>query len=276
MHKVLWVHDFGDFCCSHTIDEPPENNCPMHTHEFMEIYYFISGDCTYTIEGTAYSLKPHDLLFKRPLEVHKLTVNNVDTPYERMGISLPLDFFQTLDPENTLFSPMMTRPLGTGNRFTSADFGHTLCTEMMDRLAKNGGEMNRAEILSILLFVVAESSRVLRNKTATKRTSSTATKLIDYVNDNLFDNISIAQISRKFFVSQSQINRIFKANTGSSLYQYITTKRLLTARNYIRSGIPAAEACYTCGYNDYSSFYRAYMKRFGHTPIIDKEKNPPA
>ncbi|MBP3435560.1 MAG: helix-turn-helix domain-containing protein [Clostridia bacterium] len=271
MHKVFWSHDFGNFCCNHTLDEPPEDNCPMHTHGFMEIYYFISGNCTYTVEGTAYALKPHDILFKRPLEAHKLTVNASDVPYERIGISLPVDLFQALDPENTLFAPMMTRPLGTGNRFTSADFGHNLCTEMMERLAKNGRDMTQAEIVSVVLFVTAEASRVLRSKTEIKRASDTSTRLIDYVNDHLYGDISLAKVSREFFLSQSQINRIFKANTGSSLGQYVTAKRLLTARDRIRSGIPAAEACYTCGYNDYSSFYRAYVKRFGHTPMTDKK-----
>ncbi len=278
MHTILWSHRFGDFKCSHTVDIPPENNSPMHTHEFMEIYYFISGKCTYTIEGTAYTLKPHDILFKRPLEAHKLTVNSSDVPYERVGINLPIDFFRMLDPDDTLFSPMMTRPLGTGNRFTSADFGHGLCTEMMDRLAKNGGQMTRGEILSIIFFVAAEASRVLRNKTEIKRASDTATRLIDYVNEHLFEDISLGNVSRQFFLSQSQINRIFKTNTGSSLGQYVTTKRLLTARDHIRSGIPASEACFACGYNDYSSFYRAYVKRFGHTPMVDKEKivQPPS
>ncbi len=273
MHTILWSHKFDNFFCSHTVDDPPQTNSPMHTHERMEIYYFISGKCTYTIEGTAYALKPHDILFKRPLEAHKLTVNSDDVPYERIGISLPIDFFQSLDPDNTVFAPMMTRPLGTGNRFTSMDFGHGLCTEMMERLSKNGGEMTHAEILSIVLFVTAEASRVLRSKTEIKRASDTATRLIDYVNEHLFEDISLSGVSERFFLSQSQINRIFKTNTGSSLGQYVTTKRLLTARDRIRSGIPVSEACFTCGYNDYSSFYRAYLKYFGHTPMTDKEKS---
>ena len=270
MHYIIWKHNFDDFSCSHTLDEPPKSNTPMHTHEFMEIYYFISGNCTYTVEGTAYALKPHDILFKRPLEAHKLTVNSTDVPYERIGIAIPIDLFRHLDPDNTLFAPMMTRPLGTGNRFTSADFGHNLCTEMMEKLMKSGGSMTRTEILSIILFVTSEASRVLRGKTEMRRASDTATRLIDYVNDHLFGNISLTQVSREFFLSQSQINRIFKTNTGSSLGQYITAKRLLTARDRIRSGVPSTEACYACGYNDYSSFYRAYIKRFGHAPMADK------
>lgn len=271
MSQMLWSHQYPDLRCSRTLDEVPCSSFPMHTHDWIEIYYFISGNCTYMIEGTAYPLKPHDIVFKRPLEAHTLIVNSSDVPYERVGISIPLELFRAIDPDNTLFEAMMSRPLGTGNRFTSADFGHNLCAEMMNRLANSGGNMDRTEILSILLFVSSEASRVLRHKRVAGRPSDVSTRLIDYVNEHLFSDISLEAVSNAFFLSQSQINRLFKANTGSSLRQYITVKRLLTARDRIRSGISAAEACFDCGYNDYSAFYRAYIKQFGHPPQDDKK-----
>lgn len=270
MHHILWEKHFGDLTCSHTVDDPPENNCPMHTHEFLEMYYFISGNCTYIIEGTAYALKPHDILFKRPLEAHKLNVNSDKVPYERVGISLPISFFQSIDPDNALFSPTLSRPLGTGNRFTENDFGHSLCTELMERLARHGATMGRTEILSVILFVAAETSRVLQSGAGIHRNSDIGSQLIDYVNSHLFSDVTPSSVSQKFFLSQSQINRIFRANTGSTLTQYVTTKRLLTAHDRIRSGVPCSEVCYTCGYHDYSSFYRAYLKRFGHAPTEDR------
>ncbi len=269
MHQILWAHHFDDVSCSHTRDDLPKNDCPMHTHEFLELYYFMSGNCTYIIEGTAYALKPHDILFKRPLEAHKLNVNSDKVPYERVGISLPISLFQSIDPDNTLFASTLSRPLGTGNRFSENDFGHSLCTELMERLARNGATMSRAEILSVVLFVTAEAARVLQSGAAIRRSSDIGSQLIDYVNSHLFSDVTLSSVSREFFLSQSQINRIFKATTGSTLTQYVAAKRLLTAHDRLRSGVPCSEVCYTCGYHDYSSFYRAYLKRFGHAPTED-------
>ena len=271
MNQVLWSQQFDGIACSRTLDPNPVDNSPMHTHDHIEIYYFISGNCTYMIEGTAYLLKPHDILFKRPLEAHMLVINSRDVPYERVGISIPIDLFRAIDPDNTLFEAMMARPLGTGNRFTTADFGHNLCAEMMNRLANNGGEMDRIEILSILLFISSEASRVLRRKRFAARSSEVAARLIDHVNEHLFEDVSLENVSNAFFLSSSQINRLFKAHTGSSLRQYVTIKRLLTARDRIRSGVSTSEACFACGYNDYSAFYRAYTKEFGHPPQDDKK-----
>ncbi len=271
MTEIIWAHHFPRLRCSHTLDRIPEDHNPMHTHAELEIYYFISGNCTYVIEGTSYALKPHDIVFKRPMEAHMLVKNSRDVPYERMAFTVPIDLFQSLDPENTLFSDMMARPLGTRNRFTDNDFGHTLCTELMEHMVNNGAAMEQNEFLGSLLFVASEAARVLRNKTDIRRSSNIGTRIIDYVNERLLTDISLESISAAFFLSKSQINRIFKAHTGSTVVRYLTTKRLLTARDYIRSGMSASEACFACGYNDYSVFYRAYIQQFGTSPQADKQ-----
>ncbi|MFR5719023.1 MAG: helix-turn-helix domain-containing protein, partial [Anaerotignum faecicola] len=43
-------------------------------------------------------------------------------------------------------------------------------------------------------------------------------------------------------------------------------RRLLHARELIRQGVSATESCFLSGFGSYSSFTRAYSKRFGTTP----------
>ena len=256
---ALWVRQFGNVRFRYTLEENPQNTCVMHTHEDLEIYYFLSGDCTYLIEGTA----------------HKLIVNDEHIPYERIGITLPLEEFESVDREHHLFDAMLQRPLGTNNRFTIDDFGNTLCETVMAQIAERGQTMSHAEVLSHIFLLLTEADRVLKYKSGNAlnehRATTVGTRLIDYTNEHLYTGISMQQLCDTFFLSYSQINRIFKQHTGTTAGQYITTKRLLTARDRIRHGTSPAEACYTCGYNDYSSFYRAYVKYFGHSPQDDKK-----
>ncbi len=269
---ALWVRQFGDICCRYTLEETPQSTCTMHTHDVLEIYFFLSGDCTYLIEGTAYTLQPHDLIFKRPLEAHRLVVNSTDIPYERIGITLPISLFDSIDTDG-VFDAMMKRPLGTNNRFTADDFGNTLCVDIMTEIARRGEQMTHTEFLSHLFVIVTEADRVLKQKgNAPQKAERTTvgTRLIDYTNEHLYSNITMSALSERFFLSYSQINRIFKQHTGTSARQYITSKRLLTARDRIRHGASPADACYSCGYNDYSAFYRAYVHYFGHSPKNDQ------
>ena len=133
-----------------------------------------------------------------------------------------------------------------------------------------GHEMNRLDLISRVLFFLTEADRIAKRLHPTNRKDHVADLLIDYVNQNLFKTISLQQISDIFFLSQSQINRIFKKSTGSSIGQYIATKRLLTARNRIRMGESAVRVSEECGYKDYSSFYRSYCNKFGCSPQEDK------
>ena len=93
MSKIMFRYSSNDLTCCYKIDEVPINDCPMHTHDFYEIYYFVSGECTYLVEGTLYNLKPGDIMIMRPLEAHKCIVNSSNTPYERIIIEIKPDFF---------------------------------------------------------------------------------------------------------------------------------------------------------------------------------------
>lgn len=270
---ALWVRQFGDICCRYTREETPQNVCQMHTHDVLEIYYFLSGDCTYLIEGTAYRLKPHDLIFKRPLESHKLIVNSADVPYERVGITLPTALLETMSGDERLLEAMMARPLGTYNCFTTEDFGSMVCLDVMTQIVRRGESMTRTEYLSHIFLLVTEAERVLRERLSTTKheraNTSIGMRVIEYTNEHLYENITINELSDTFFLSYSQINRIFKQYTGSTAGRYIASKRLLTARDKIRHGVSPADACYACGYNEYSSFYRAYVQYFGCSPKCD-------
>jgi AraC-like DNA-binding protein len=96
-----------------------------------------------------------------------------------------------------------------------------------------------------------------------------AGQILAYVNEHLFEEISIQSIADAFYRSPSQISRIFQQATGNSLWKYVTIKRLMSARELIQRGEPAAVAATACGFSEYSSFYRAYKGHFGHSPKAD-------
>lgn len=49
--------------------------------------------------------------------------------------------------------------------------------------------------------------------------------------------------------------------------KYIHAKRLFYAKQLLDLGKKPTEICYQCGYNDYSTFYRNYVKLFGFAPM---------
>ena len=90
--------------------------------------------------------------------------------------------------------------------------------------------------------------------------------LITYINENISSDLSIDLLADHFFLSKYHMMRIFKNETGYSIHQYISEKRILQAKTLIMSGVPATNACLECGFKDYSSFSRAFKNQMGMLP----------
>ena len=93
-----------------------------------------------------------------------------------------------------------------------------------------------------------------------------------YVNEHLFEPISVQTVGNAFYCSTSQVAKLFRQTTGASLWEYVTVKRMLAARAMLQRGDPASTVCYATGYSDYSAFYRAYKKKFGCSPRENIQK----
>ena len=89
--------------------------------------------------------------------------------------------------------------------------------------------------------------------------------ILQYINENLDGELDIDTLAGRFYISRYYMMRLFKQETGYTLGQYISQKRLLLAKELILSGVPGTQACYDCGFKDYSTFSRAYKKFFKST-----------
>lgn len=102
--------------------------------------------------------------------------------------------------------------------------------------------------------------------------------ICDYIVAHMQEKITLEKVGRNFHVSRSTISRIFRENLSLSFYEYVTQRRLTRATNLMLEGWPMNEICKACGFGDYSSFYRAFIKAYGISPRefcvqITEEKN---
>lgn len=254
----------------HSIDKKPnDNDYPMHAHDVYELFCFISGKGRYIIEGMEYSLEPGCMLIMRPSEAHKLYLDG-SAPYERAVIEFSDSVIKPVDPDCELLKIYNDRALGHGNKYTHKDLLHSASGYISDMCASGIPDKGaRINIITNLLAILNQLSLSRSLKTGgvlSSGSADVARGLIEYINANLFEELSLKRLSEKFFFSQSHLGRIFKAATGSSIADYILTKRLLEAHRLINEGCPATKAAVKCGFADYSAFYRAYKKRFLSSP----------
>lgn len=265
---ALFSYRDGELYSHHSLDlQPDRESFSMHAHEWMEVYYCISGHGTYLVEGNRYPLAPHDIFILRASEAHKLELDG-DTPYERIAIHFSPALLQHIDPEGRLLRPFLERPLGRHNRFAAED-------DPRGRLRAAFSNFTFEAIPDVHLHLTARLLLFLTTLNGTYQPEHFAPErglgreLVAYVNEHLFDDLTVQSVADAFYRSRSQVERLFRQATGSSLWKYVSIKRLMAARAMLQRGESAANACEVCGFSDYSAFYRLYRAHFGHPPRDD-------
>ena len=273
------INGRDDWQYQHTLTPYPDpQSFFMHAHDTYEVLYFVSGKGTYSVESTAYPLEPGSVLLMRPGEVHKLQIDP-SKPYERIVLQFRenwlLRFNELYRP---LISPFIRRPLGQSNLYSPSEFDSPFLLSCLKRI-ENASD-NAMQILvgeSVIPAILAElyKAHKARRRASDEQPQSPHTRIQEillYVNEHLFDELSLDELCERFYISKTQLGRLFRSATGSTAWDYILVKRLVEARQQILSGLPVTEVSLACGFRDYSAFYRAYKKRYGESPILDRRR----
>ena len=268
---MLNEYSFDNIYIRHAVDDcPDDKDFTMHIHEQCEIYFFVSGNVDYIVEGSKYPLDENSLMIMRPAEAHKPKIVGREK-YERYAINFPIDFANLIDPEGRLTKAFSERPLGKNNMFGASEIDIILVKKLFAEMCSADNNYDKQlTIRTHLLMLLDMLSRAFAVKGNTEhKPQSTAERVVMYVNNHLFEDISVPKLAEHFYLSPSQFSRIFRQATGAAPWEYITKKRLTVAKEKIRSGYSAQATCDVCGFNDYSAFYRAYTKHFGCAPTED-------
>lgn len=261
-----------DFECYHYSDLVPPD-VEFHEHEFYEVFFFLSGNVSYNIEGRTYLLRPGDILLTDNQDIHRPEIRPGKL-YERYVVWITPDFLTELEK----YGPSLTdcfkdasqkkykliRPDGkavahlksildkivecrNSDEFGSTTLEHIYLCEFMVFL-------NRAYFLT---------SDVIRDDVTENEKINT---VVSYINSNLAEDLTLDRLAEVCYLSKSYLSHQFKEYTGLTIFQFIIKKRLTVARNLIYEGTPVTEACMRCGFNDYSNFHKAFKKEFGVNP----------
>ena len=242
-----------------------------HYHEFCKILLLVSGQGSYVVDGKRYHLSPGDIVLIGNRSVHKPELSG-DAAYERIIIYVSPEYLQNMSTPDcdllSLFSGEKGHVLRLKEQRRRTVF--SIAAQLEKALSHDGfgrAQLSQADLLRLLV----ELGRSMEDPTVDlPRPSMTENRrvleIMEYLERNLAEEIDIDRLAEEFFISKFYMMRLFQKETGTTIYTYLTHKRLLRARELMDAGMRATETCYACGFRSYSSFTRAYGKYFGTTP----------
>ncbi len=258
-----------DFRLFH-ISVPLTEEVDFHYHTFHKVVIPIKGTLSYMIEGRHYQLEPFDIALVGRGCVHK---PETDESNERVLFYLSADYLRDKSCDDCDLEFAFKKAQDTGS------FVLRLSTTQRTRISRLLREFRESEsekeygnklMCDILMQqIILELTRYsLKQQKFEIDTiyDEKIVQIIRFINDNLTDNITIDYLAESFYMSKYHMMRKFKEETGYTIHSYLSNKRLMLAQRLLEEGASSTDACYGCGFKDYSVFSKAYKKLFSVSP----------
>lgn len=249
--------------------EPRPAGVEVHHHDFYEVYYLLSGQVEYWVEGRIIRMNPGDLLLINPMELHRPMVNPQSPMYERIVLWINKPYLEGLTPDASLsrcFDPNLP------NLVSPSASEKTMLTALMQDLVKEHYSKEFDSDLCakglFLQLMVRLNRMALHTQSGQQeqQLSPLVHQALQWIAEHISDELSLEELARVCYVSKYHLSHAFTKEVGVSVYRYITLKRLLMARQLLSAGEPAGQVCTCCGFSDYTSFYRAFKTEYGMSP----------
>lgn len=250
------------------IKDQTKKDFSFHYHDFHKVVIFLSGNVTYHIEGKAYRLEPWDILLVDRHSIHKPEID-ASVPYERFILWIQNDIAES--ELTKCFRKASDRSYNLVR--LHSDLQEKLKEILFELEASLKEEAFGNDILSRALFsqfmvylnrIFLEKQYIFDRKSYS--CDSQIASLIQYINHHLSEELTIEALAKQSYLSKYYLMRKFKEDTGYTIHNYITSKRLLLARSLIAEGIPVIKASQQSGFKEYSTFVRAYKRQFNKVP----------
>lgn len=235
---------------SHKLDNSssPTEHYYKHMHTFNEIIFFVKGNVDFTIESETRRMKAGDIVYIAPGKYHFATVDN-SAPYERYVLKFP----NSLIPE-FIKDKLFGYPAFFGNgSFLALNF------KQLDYYKEN---FNDEELYT--LFMCETMKLIVMLCQEPIHASFKANKFIDqiirYVEEHIREPISLDTFVNEFNFSKSYISNEFKNQMKIPIMHYVRSKKIIAAHQLILNGHKKSDVAEMFGFENYSTFYRAYQK----------------
>lgn len=249
-----------------------------HYHNIYELNLSVSGGNRFFINGYIHEAQSGDLFFFTEEDVHKNIVPK-GLEYDRYIL---------------LFDPLIIRNFIRHSTYIEAEDLLYLFSESTqslhnklslsdDQLAdfivlldtyiamsktdfKNHPIYLQTKLIEVLLFLGNIGKKNANPLATSKNTSSQIHTILKYIDHHLSQKLSIAHLAEHFYINKSYLCELFKKETGFTINQYITAKRLVLSKKLLTEGYSVTDVTEKVSFKNDAYFIRLFKQHTGTTP----------
>lgn len=263
--------------------EGPYEMQSNHFHDSYEVYYLLSGERYYFINERTYRLQSGDLVFIGKNELHKTGETGANR-HERFLIDFTEGLFNPAADagEHMLFAPFRRKNRLLRLQDEDRPFVEGLLRQIFrETEGREAGFELYAKTLLAQLLLFAERRMDAGPREAPEPVGPAEQKVFEiagYVNGHFAEPLKLADLARRFYISEFYLSRAFKKVTGFSFVEYVNTLRIREAQRLLaETELKVTEIAARSGFDSIAHFGRLFKALAGMSPLSFRRaaKNKP-
>ena len=267
--------EYIGICANERIDPTPEaDGYAAHSHDSYEIFLPVAGSFEFEVSNYLYTVGRGSVLLLPPWVTHRLVVKDGEplaylyvqfTPRIIPGEPEMLAAIEALFNRHGEGEQSMRRLSGESFSYVYAAVKR-LCISSTKDVHEQFFRILFPVLCEILVYGTPVSGKYDGFTKEPSRQSTLTDQIIEYISRHYADIQDLSFVVDVFHYSTVHVNSLFKNRLGVSLWRYVLHIRLDRACDMLVNGIHASEVALSCGFKDYSTFYRMFKKCYGITP----------
>ncbi len=242
------LHDLFPIYVGFEECEPSHHFGPA-IRDFCIIHYVKKGCGVFTRGGIDYHVHPGQAFVILPGEVTYYIADEKD-PWEYYWISFAGSLAEKF---NTLESPIITP---SGDIFIDSV------------IRAQEGNLSTEYVMSKLFLLYGE---LFSDNCSTEQ--NIPKRIARYIRHNYMEELSLDSLAKMANLDRRYLTRIFKEETGQSIYPYILSIRCAKATEFLKLGYNVKQTANMVGYPDAYTFSKMFKKQTGFSPSDIRSKS---
>ncbi|HBO44061.1 MAG TPA: hypothetical protein DD670_09035 [Planctomycetaceae bacterium] len=253
----------------------PDFKVARHVHACHSLIHVVSGQGRCVLGRTVHDLSPGHAILIRSGRAHEL----IDTPGDPMVVFVVYFSPAVFSRHRKLFEPVSRLTAARWLPPPRARRARQALREMLHEQQRRALKFDAA-IDHCLCSLIVELHRVAAETggmptavdSPQRRSRQRVQNVVDYLADHYFETCNMAEAARMARLSQRRFRTIFRAVTGRGFSRHIHYLRLARAAALLeQTALPVSAIAFEVGYEEISTFYRAFRREIGISPLAYRQ-----
>lgn len=274
------------FNCIYYFELGKDFSHPPERHDdFWEMVYVDSGQINAVTDGIGRTVREGEVIFHRPGELHAHVSDRAE-PNDLLIVSFTSESEAMCHFDRKIFALDKTGKAlmrifksEAAETFGSALGAHEDRT-VLEHLALPDGTLQLLECYLtefLLLLMRSEEDGDIAVRTENSRAlaqSSIAELVVSYLKENVYGELCLADLCKRFYMGKSQLSKLFAEYTDDSPMGYFAKLKVAEAKRLLRhEDFSVSRISDMLGYSSIHNFSRAFKRSVGVSPLEYRAKH---